>query len=236
MGIAVVEDCAHCFPADLHGVPIGDWPTAAAVFSFYANKSITTGEGGMIVTRNKSIADRCRVMRLHGITRPDFNETDSARPTWDYDVSAPGLKYNLPDISAAIGREQLKKAENLRDQRDRIASLYVDKLGRLPIVLPAAYPRAKHGWHLFIVQLLKEIKLSRGSVINQLKDAGISTSVHYRPLHQMSYWREHYSLRDSMFPAASAYYERCISLPFFPSMTEHQVSYVADTLRDVILA
>jgi dTDP-4-amino-4,6-dideoxygalactose transaminase len=234
--IAVIEDCAHCFPADLHGVPIGAWPTAAAVFSFYANKSITTGEGGMIVTHSNSIAGRCRVMRLHGISRTNFQDLDSARPTWDYDVSSHGFKYNLPDIAAAIGCEQLKKAEHLREQRCHIASLYIEKLSRLPILLPPDYSRAKHGWHLFIIQLLHDVKLSRAEVVKRLKNAGIETSVHYRPLHQMSYWRQQYTLRDSMFPIASAYFERCISLPFFPSMTEGQVAYVADVLSEVILA
>jgi dTDP-4-amino-4,6-dideoxygalactose transaminase len=233
-GIAVVEDCAHCFPGDLHGIPIGSWPTAAAVFSFYANKSLTTGEGGMIVTHSKSIADRCRMMRLHGIYRGEFNDQDAGRPTWDYDVASPGFKYNLPDIAAAIGIEQLKRAEDLREQRARIAALYSEMLGDLPVRIAPQSKTAKHGWHLFVIELLREVKLSRADVIMLLAEAGISASMHYRPLHQMSYWRHRYALRDSEFPAASSYYERCLSLPLFATMTDQQVTYVVETLSAIV--
>lgn len=232
--ISVIEDCAHCFPGNLHGTPIGAWPTAAAVFSFYANKSITTGEGGMLVTHSKSIADRCRMMRLHGISRGEFSDQDVAKPTWDYDVASPGFKYNLPDIAAAIGLEQLQRAENLRQRRAQIASVYTTMLADLPIRIAPQSKISKHGWHLFVIEFLREVKLSRAQIINRLEESGISTSVHYRPLHQMSYWRQRYSLRNATFPVASSFYERCLSLPFFATMTDRQVAYVVEKLSDVV--
>jgi dTDP-4-amino-4,6-dideoxygalactose transaminase len=233
-GIAIVEDCAHCFPGALHSIPIGGWQTAAAVFSFYANKSMTTGEGGMVVTHSKRIADRCRLMRLHGISQRESTAPGLQNPLWDYDIATPAFKYNLTDIAAAIGIEQLKRAEELRCRRARIAKLYSEMLGTVPVQLPPQSETAKHAWHLFVIELLPQVKRSRAEVYQLLAQAGISTSVHYRPLHKMSYWRNRYELSDQIFPAASAYYERCLSLPLFATMTDEQVARVVEALADIV--
>jgi dTDP-4-amino-4,6-dideoxygalactose transaminase len=234
-GVAVIEDAAHCFPAVWRARPIGSFRTAATVFSFYANKSITTGEGGMIVTHDRVLAERCRVMRLHGLTHSSTDLPYAARRSWDYDIVRPGYKYNLPDLAAAIGREQLKKADALRDRRAEIAAAYDEQLAALPLKLAPRNPEAIHGWHLYVVEVLKSSSgVSRDRLIAQMSDAGISTSVHYRPLHQMSYWKNRYDMHDEDFPVASAYFQRCVSLPFYPSLKDPQIAYVAGTLADIL--
>ena len=233
-GIAIIEDAAHCFPAVWRGHPIGSFRTAATVFSFYANKSITTGEGGMIVTHDRVLAERCRVMRLHGLSYSSIISPDVSRRSWDYDIVRPGYKYNLPDLAAAIGREQLKKADALRDRRAEIAAAYDEQLAGLPLKLAPRNPEAIHGWHLYVIEVLKSFRVSRERLIAQMSDAGISTSVHYRPLHQMSYWKNRYDVHDVDFPVASSYFLRCVSLPFYPSLKDSQISYVAKTITAIL--
>jgi dTDP-4-amino-4,6-dideoxygalactose transaminase len=232
--IAVIEDAAHCFPAQWRGLPIGAHRTAATVFSFYANKSITTGEGGMIVTHDDVMASRCRVMRLHGLQHSGSSAASDVARARDYDIVRPGFKYNLADVAAAIGREQLKKAEGLRDRRAEIAAAYDEQLQGLPLKLAPRNPEAIHGWHLYVVELARSVQISRDKVVAKLGAAGIATSVHYRPLHQMSYWRGRYNLTDADLPNASEYFLRCLSLPFYPSLRSSQIDYIVEVLASVI--
>ena len=181
--VFVIEDAAHAFPAtcgDRHVGTLGH----ATVFSFYATKTITTGEGGMVTTADTVMADRMRVMRLHGISRDVFDRYRQAGANWRYEVVAPGFKYNMTDLAAAIGRVQLKKSLDFRNRRAAVVDYYFDHLRDLPLRLPTVRdPRDLHAWHLFVVQVEKHSPLNRDAIMSLLAEAGIGTSVHFIPLH-----------------------------------------------------
>lgn len=232
-GLAVLDDAAHAFPAAHAGRAIGDCFADITAFSFYANKTMTTGEGGMLVTRHPSIADRARKMRLHGIDRDVFNRFTDARAGWIYDVVAPGFKYNLTDVAAAIGIEQLKRVDEFLEIRTRRAALYDEALGDLPLILPPrAAERDLHSWHLYVVQLDGSAGVSRDRFIEEMKAAGIGVSVHYRPLHHMSVWKPY--CEGSRFPAADGYFERCVTLPLFMAMTDAEQERVVEVVRGIL--
>jgi dTDP-4-amino-4,6-dideoxygalactose transaminase len=234
-GLAVVEDAAHALPTTWRGRLIGTLNSAATVFSFYANKTMTTGEGGMIVTRDAALAQRVRVMRNHGIDRAAFDRFVSKKPSWYYEVVAPGFKYNLTDIAAAIGIVQLKKLPALAAARRRLAARYYSGLADLPLTLPAdALPGDEHAWHLYVVRLSDEIRKSRDEVIAALAALGIGTSVHYVPLHRQPYWRDRYGLRAEMFPNAETAYRRMISIPLSAGMSDAVQERVIDALTIVL--
>jgi dTDP-4-amino-4,6-dideoxygalactose transaminase len=231
-GIPVVEDAAHAFPVrqrEGFAGTIGD----AGVYSFYANKTITTGEGGMVVTESDALAQRVRVMRHHGIDRQSWMRYTSSDADWYYEVVEPGYKYNMSDLAAAIGRAQLKKAWSLRESRARIAASYLDGLRDCPFLeLPRS--TADHAWHLFLLRIVPErLAISRDLFIEELKERGIGTSVHYIPLHVMPYYAKRYGLRPDDYPVALSAYQRTISLPLWPDMTPDQVNRVIDQVRAV---
>ena len=229
--IDVVEDAAHALPARRSGVRVGNFATSATVFSFYANKTMTTGEGGMLVTRNAAIADRARKMRLHGFDRDAFDRFKSGN--WRYDVIAPGYKYNLTDIAAAIGLHQLKKVDDFQRERERIALRYLEGLAGLPLNLPACPPENDiHSWHLFIIRTRPDSPITRDELFTQLLEAGITCSVHYSPLHKFTYWRETYDLHASDFPESERSGNNVISLPMYPGMPEEETDYVMAVLRE----
>lgn len=233
--LVIIEDAAHSFPASYRGKMVGNHNTFATVFSFYANKTITTGEGGMIVTANEAVAQRCRVMRLHGIDRDAFRRFQGDSAAWAYDIVAPGFKYNLTDMGAALGRKQLERAFDMRDRRTAIADAYRQALGELPLELPPAPPgNDLHAWHLFPIRLAAAAPIDRPGLEAALNAAGIGYSVHYTPLHRMTYWKERYSLSDNRFPVATSYFERCLSLPIFSSMTQDEVQQVVSVIRDAV--
>ncbi|MEP7303699.1 MAG: DegT/DnrJ/EryC1/StrS family aminotransferase, partial [Caldimonas sp.] len=181
-GLGVVEDAAHALPATCAGRLVGTLGSDATVFSFYANKTITTGEGGMVVTRDARLAGRMKTMRLHGMSRDAFDRFTAKVPSWYYEIVAPGFKYNLTDIAAAIGIHQLKRAEAFRRQREAIAAQYADALAGLPLLLPPAAPAGElHAWHLYAVRLGDGAAISRDAFIEALFAAGIGCSVHYIP-------------------------------------------------------
>ena len=234
-GLVIIEDAAHSFPAGYRGKMVGNHNTFATVFSFYANKTITTGEGGMIVTANEAVAQRCRVMRLHGIDRDAFRRFQGDSAAWAYDIVAPGFKYNLTDIGAALGRKQLERAFDMRDRRAAIAEAYRDGLGELPLELPLAPSENDlHAWHLFPIRLTAASSVDRAGLEAALNAAGIGYSVHYTPLHQMTYWKKRYNLSDNRFPVAASYFERCLSLPLFSSMTRNEVHEVISVVRNAV--
>lgn len=231
-GLLVIEDAAHSFPASVEGTPIGHHGTFATVFSFYANKTITTGEGGMIVTADEAVAQRCRTMRLHGIDRDAFRRFQGDSSAWNYDVVAPGFKYNLTDIAAALGRGQLARADAMRSRRADIAAAYRQGLTGLPLELPPEAAQGDvHAWHLYPVRLARGAPIGRTELEAALTAAKIGYSVHYRPLHRMSYWRELYGLGDDRFPVASDYFNRCLSLPLFSEMRDREVEDVVRVVR-----
>jgi dTDP-4-amino-4,6-dideoxygalactose transaminase len=224
--LRVVEDAAHALPATCSGKLVGTLASDAAVFSFYANKTITTGEGGMLVTRDSKIAERAKVMRLHGINRDAFDRFTSNVPSWYYEVVAPGYKYNLTDISAALGIHQLKKARAFQEKRAAIAARYDDGLAGMPVILPPkASPGDQHAWHLYAIQL-GDTNKPRDVFIEKMFAQGIGMSVHYIPLHLHPYWRDRYGLRPEMFPVSQSVYERTASLPIYTRMTGNDVDRV----------
>lgn len=228
----VVEDAAHALPATCDGQLIGTLDSDATIFSFYATKTITTGEGGMLVTRNKNIASRARVMRLHGINRDAFDRYTSKAPSWYYEIVAPGFKYNMTDIAASIGIHQLKKVSAFHQRRVAIAERYNTLLADLPLILPPKAAGADiHSWHLYVVQLDSSVKVSRDVFIERMFAQGIGMSVHYIPLHQQPYWRDTYQLKPEMFPVSQAVYERTASLPIYTRMTDADVSRVVDAVK-----
>ena len=233
--LKVIEDAAHAFPAHRDGRLIGTWDSDACVFSFYANKTITTGEGGMLVTRNRDIAARARLMRSHGLNRDAFDRFQKVGASWAYDIIAPGFKYNLTDIASALGVVQISRAQTFQEQRQRAAFAYFDALKGLPLDLPARAPKGSlHSWHLFPVRVHPDAPATRDDVIKTLTAAGIGSSVHYRPLHDMTYWKEISHSRAEDFPVAETYFKGALSLPLYPGMTDAEVLRVADVLRGVL--
>jgi dTDP-4-amino-4,6-dideoxygalactose transaminase len=235
-GLLIVEDAAHSFPASLDGLPIGQHGTFATVFSFYANKTITTGEGGMIVTADEAVAQRCRVMRLHGIDRDAFRRFQGDSAAWNYDVVAPGFKYNLTDIAAALGRGQLARASAMQQRRAAVADVYRQGFADLPLELPPEPANGDtHAWHLYPIRLAADAPIDRKSLEAALTQASIGYSVHYTPLHRLSYWRERYGLSDNRFPVTTDYFERCLSLPIFSDQSVAEAQEVVSAVRTALI-
>ncbi len=237
--LAVIEDAAHTLPAFTRERTDAPWRSVGTTapitcFSFYANKCITTGEGGMAVTDDDQYADRMRLMSLHGMSKDAWKRYTSAG-SWYYEVVAPGFKYNLTDIASAIGRVQLRRADELWRARRHIAALYRSALSDVRgIELPFEDPNRQHAWHLFSIRLdLSVWKRGRDAFIEELKERGVATSVHWQPLHMQPYYRDLYGLRAEQFPVAAELWPRLVSLPLYPGMTEDDVAYVADAIRSM---
>ncbi len=234
-GLKVVEDAAHALPTTCGAAMVGTLASDATVFSFYANKTITTGEGGMLVTRNAALAQRAKVMRLHGMNRDAFDRFTAKVPSWYYEVVAPGYKYNLTDIAAAMGIHQLKKAHRFQQRRAQIAAAYDRAFADLPLTTPPQ-PLAgdSHAWHLYVVRLGDAAGIERDHFIERLFELGIGCSVHYIPLHLHPYWRDRYALDAAMFPHSQHAYERMVSLPIYSRMTDDDVARVVDAVGVVL--
>ncbi|MFT3956829.1 MAG: DegT/DnrJ/EryC1/StrS aminotransferase family protein [Piscinibacter sp.] len=234
-GLAIVEDAAHALPSTVDGRLVGTLDSDATVFSFYANKTITTGEGGMVVTRDEALAKRIQVMRLHGISRDAFDRFTATVPSWYYEIVAPGFKYNLTDIASALGIHQLKRAREFQARREAIAKAYAEALAGLPLILPPQPPAGElHSWHLFVVRLADAAAVARDAFIEGLFAAGIGCSVHYIPLHLQPYWRDRYALQANDFPHSQHAYERMLSLPMYSRMDEADVARVAAAARRLL--
>ncbi len=236
-GLKVVEDAAHAFPTRYKGRLVGTLDTDVTVFSFYANKTMTTGEGGMIVARDPALVQRMKVMRLHGISRDAFDRFTSRTPAWYYEVIAPGFKYNLTDIASALGIHQLRKIDRFLLRRQQLAKRYFEQLADLPLILPAdanAEEGSAHSWHLFVVRLGDSVGIERNAVIEELSKRGIGTSVHYIPLHRQPYWKETYALSEEQFPAADKAYQSMISIPLYTKMSDADLDRVVEALRDIL--
>lgn len=235
--LRVIEDAAHTLPSKFGGVMIGQHDSDAIVYSFYATKTITTGEGGMVVTKNKEISKRCQVMRLHGINRDAFDRYVSTKPSWYYEVVAPGYKYNLTDIASTLGLCQLAKAGQFHARRTQMARCYQEALKDLPVRLPpdVANPVLDlHSWHLFVINLLPMAKLNRDEFIAKMSECGIGTSVHFIPLHLQPYWRNEYKLSISDFPHATSYYNSAVTLPLYTKMSNADFDYVIQTIQNIL--
>jgi perosamine synthetase len=230
----VIEDAAHALPTWYRGKMVGTIGDITC-FSFYATKTITTGEGGMAVTENPEWAERMRLMSLHGMNR-DAWKRYTAEGSWYYEIIAPGYKYNLTDLAAAIGRQQLQKCDHFWQRRCQYATLYTEGLRDLPeITVPIAVTEGGHSWHLYVIQLqLEKLRISRNEFISLLNQQGIGTSVHFIPLHLQPYYSETFGYRREDFPSASAIFDRIVSLPIYPKMTEADVERVISTVRSII--
>jgi dTDP-4-amino-4,6-dideoxygalactose transaminase len=239
-GLKVVEDAAHALPTTSCGQLVGTLGSDVTVFSFYANKTITTGEGGMVVTRDADLAKRIAVMRLHGISRDAFDRFTAKVPSWYYEIVAPGFKYNLTDIAASLGLHQLKKASTFQQRRASIAATYSAAFANLPVLTPpmpgssGTQPEDTHAWHLYVLRLKDECPLSRDTVIERLFALGIGCSVHYIPLHLQPYWRDRYQLTPEQFPHSHQAYERMLSLPLYTKMSAGDVQRVVEAVRSVL--
>lgn len=233
--LKVIEDAAHAFPVGYKGKMIGTLDSDVTVFSFYATKTITTGEGGMLVTKDPKIAARARTMRLHGIDRDAFDRYTSDKPSWYYEIVAPGYKYNMTDIAASMGIHQLKKADVFKDRRNQIARAYFEGLKSLPIDLPSSYLNSgDNAWHLFQIRIKKEAPLCRDTFIMKMTEEGVGCSVHFIPLHKQPYYKNTYSLKDSDYPVASDVFSKIVSLPIYTKMTDTDVSFVIEKVHKVL--
>jgi dTDP-4-amino-4,6-dideoxygalactose transaminase len=205
------------------------------VFSFYATKTITTGEGGMVATRDKTIADRIKIMRSHGIDRSVWNRYTDAKASWYYEVIAPGFKYNIPDILSALGRAQLRRAMDLLSMRKEIAVLYDTAFqnDRHFLVPPTGPGDARH---LYPLRLnLENLSISRNDFAEKIQEQGVGISVHFIPLHIMPYYKKRYSLEDMDFPETLKTYKQSISLPIWPGMTDIQINHVIQVVKNLAL-
>lgn len=231
----VIEDAAHALPCRTQGRMAGTFGTFGA-YSFYANKTITTGEGGMLITDDAERAQRARTMSLHGLNKDAYLRF-TAEGSWYYEIIAPGFKYNLTDIAAALGIVQLSRAEALWEIRNRYAARYQEAFRAIPEIVtpPDPQPGDVHSWHLYVIQLkLERLKIDRAAFIEALKERGIGASVHYQPLHLHPYYRQTYDYQPSELPEATRLYPRLVTLPLYPKMTESDVERVIKTVTELI--
>jgi len=238
-GLEIIDDAAHALPSAYRKDENSPWIMAgkcakATALSFYANKTMTTGEGGMLLTDDDEIAKRASVMRLHGISRDAWDRFKTAG-SWYYEVVAPGYKYNMTDIAAAIGIHQLKKITAFRDGRSRGAMLYNQKLENLAEVLtPQTLPNRQHAWHIYVLRVLTDkLSIDRDAFIEELTKREIVCSVHYTPLHRHPYYRDSYDYKAEDFPVTENICQQVITLPLFPSITEEQIDEVSEAVTEV---
>ena len=231
--LMVIEDAAHALSARYQGRMIGTLGDITC-FSFYATKNITTGEGGIATTSRTDWADHMRMMRLHGISK-DAWKRYTAEGSWRYDILAPGFKYNLTDMQAALGVSQLAKCELMWARRSALAQRYSDALGPLDVYeVPSLRNDVQHAWHLYVLRVCPGVlRIHRDKVIEELKERGIGTSVHFIPLHLHPYYKQTWGYREGTFPVAEDYFNRCISLPLYPAMSDDDQTRVIEALAGI---
>ena len=232
--LKVLEDAAHALPATYKGKKIGALSDVTC-FSFYATKTLSTGEGGMICTNDEEIAERCTIMRLHGINRDAWKRyTESG--SWYYEVVAPGYKYNFTDLQASLGLPQLKKVDIMWKSRQNIAAKYTKALKDLDTIeLHTIKSDRESSWHLFPIRLhLDRLTRNRAQIINELRQKNIGVGVHFMPVHQHLYYNETFNLSDKDYPVASSVFPRLLSLPIYPGMTDENVDKVIDIIVDTL--
>jgi len=233
--IKIIEDAAHAFPTKFGDKFVGSFGDITC-FSFYANKTITTGEGGMLVTNDEAVYKRAKTMRLHGINRDIWDRFTSVKSSWEYDVVEPGFKYNMPDLNAAIGLAQLEQAEFLRKGRQRCAEYYYRELSDLiSIDLPICCgPIENHSWHIFPIIIRPEASLSRNEFIEEMSNEGIGVSVHYKPIHRMTYYKQTYNLNPMHYPNAERIWKGTVSLPIYSDLKEEGLEFICKTIKSLL--
>jgi dTDP-4-amino-4,6-dideoxygalactose transaminase len=226
--LKIIEDAAHALPSYYKGKKIGLIGDITC-FSFYATKTLSTGEGGMAVTLDAGFAKKIRTNRLHGISKDAWNRY-SDKGSWYYEVVDNGNKYNTTDINSALGIVQLAKLERLRDRRQEIAAMYTEAFAGLSgITIPEIRPDRETCWHLYVIKVD-----NRDEVIKRLKDRGISSSVHFIPVHMHPYYRDRYGYREEDYPVANQVFRESISLPIYPDLTDEEVQYVIETVAELV--
>jgi len=230
--LRVIEDAAHAFPSVYKSRRIGAL-SEFTCFSFYATKTLATGEGGMITTREGIAAERMRVMRLHGIGRDAWKRQQTGESP-DYDVKEAGFKYNFTDLQAAIGIVQLAKSDAMSDARRKIGERYSRAFeSDAALEIPRESPDSRNSWHLYILRLkLDELAIDRNNFMQRLREKGIGCSVHFKPLHLHTYYQRQFGYRRGDFPCAEHEYQRCISLPIYPDLTDDQVERVTSAVLE----
>lgn len=232
-GVRVIEDAAHALAATYQKQPIGSISDVTC-FSFYANKGMTTGEGGMICTVDEGLANRMRLMAYGGINRDRLTKA-GVRRWWKYEVVAPGYKANMTDIQAAIGIQQLKKAHRFRDERQHCANIYKAGFDSNPAIeAPVVLQGLSHAWHMYVIQLnVDQLRIGRDEFSLRLEEIGVSNNVHYLPLHMHAYYRDAFGYRPDDFPVARAAYDRILSLPIYPGLLDADVEYVVECVAGI---
>ncbi len=230
----VIEDAAHALPSSYRGRRIGKISELTA-FSFYATKTLNTGEGGMITTDNGNHAQRIRLMRLHGISR-EARTRGSGERSWDYDVRELGYKYNLTDLQAALGIVQLAKCDAMLESRRQIAETYTEAFRSMEALEPAiTLSDRESSWHLYVLRLqTDQLRIDHSRFIEELAERGVQASVHFIPLHLQPAYQRLYGYKEGDFPAAERQYYRCISLPIYPGMSEMEVQYVISCVAEIV--
>lgn len=233
VGMSLIEDAAHAVETTFGDRKVGTFGAASA-FSFYATKNLSTGEGGMVTTDDEDLAQRMRRLTLHGISR-DAWKRYTAQGSWQYEVVEMGFKYNMTDIAAALGRAQLARVEAMATRRRQIAAIYDERLGRIEQVsLPTDLQMGRHAWHLYVIRLnLSQLTLDRAEFIERLRDLGIGASVHFIPLHRHPLYRDRFGLKPDDFPIAESIFQRSVSLPIYPDLSDEEVGRVCDAVERI---
>lgn len=234
-GLFVLEDAAHAVYTTYKQRMIGSIGDATA-FSFYATKNLATGEGGMLTTDDEELADKIRVLSLHGMSKAAWNRY-SSNGSWYYEVESPGYKMNMFDLQAALGLHQLKRLDDMQKRREEIAGLYQTAFQQIPgLITPFVHDDGRHAWHLYVLQIdEKKAGVTRSEMITALKDEyNIGTSVHFIPVHIHPYYQKQFGYKEADFPNAMNYYKRTLSLPLYPSMSDDDVHDVIEAVRDIV--
>ncbi|MDX7997040.1 DegT/DnrJ/EryC1/StrS family aminotransferase [Bacillus subtilis] len=234
-GLFVLEDAAHAVYTTYKQRMIGSIGDATA-FSFYATKNLATGEGGMLTTDDEELADKIRVLSLHGMSKAAWNRY-SSNGSWYYEVESPGYKMNMFDLQAALGLHQLKRLDDMQKRREKIASLYQTAFQQIPgLITPFVHDDGRHAWHLYVLQVdEKKAGVTSNEMITALKDEyNIGTSVHFIPVHIHPYYQKQFGYKEADFPNAMNYYKRTLSLPLYPSMSDDDVHDVIEAVRDIV--
>jgi UDP-4-amino-4,6-dideoxy-N-acetyl-beta-L-altrosamine transaminase len=230
-GLRILQDASHATGASYLGRPVGSRYADASVFSFHAVKIVTTAEGGMVATQNAEVAKRLRLLRSHGMTREPNDLNQRPEGPWVYEQQLLGYNYRLTDLQAALGLSQMQRLDAMQARRSALADRYDELLAQLPLRLPPRLDDRRSAWHLYAVEIDRErCRARRADVFAALRAAGIGVNVHYIPIHAQPFYRNlGFKLGD--FPHAERYYERAITLPLFPAMTEAQQQRVVTTLQ-----
>lgn len=233
-GFKVLEDASHATGASYLGRPVGNEFAHACVFSFHAVKIVTTSEGGIITTQDEALARKLRLLRSHGMTRDPIEMERPSEGGWYYEQQALGFNYRMTDLQAALGLSQLTRLEEMHARRESLADRYNSLLAHLPLLLPARLPDRRSSWHLYAIEIdERRTSKTRAQVFQHLRSAGIGVNVHYIPIHTQPYY-ERLGFRRGDFPSSERYYNRALSIPLFPALTDEQQQFVADRLAEAL--